>query len=263
MDGLPGRVDDGTWLSGRVRPASQRVVRMDPAVRRVLRPVHTATQARSQLRLVVAAPRPADAARVLDLAGVLQPRPDWALRAARLPVPALPAGADAVARLRSWPPARAAAAAGAGLLARDRDRVPGRISDRAERHRFQRDRRRLCRCYRRRQAAPRQAAVRRLAPRQRQWRHLWPGQLLRLRPVPCRVRLERHMGRPAGRPCGRLGVRPADAARPVASGAPDPRADHRNRVRVPVGRLSVHAVLAQLQQQRFAGRDADRARDAS
>ena len=74
--------------------------------------------------LVAAAPRPARAAVVLGLAGVLQPRPHLRLGAARLPAAALPARADARAAAPAQPrgaataarpaaPARAGAVAGA------------------------------------------------------------------------------------------------------------------------------------------------------
>ena len=80
MDRLPGRVDDGARLPGRVRPARQRAVRVAaavPAVPGAVPPLAAAAVrplAARRRRLVAAAPRPAGAARVLDLAGVLQPR---------------------------------------------------------------------------------------------------------------------------------------------------------------------------------------------
>ena len=53
-------------------------------------------------------------------------------------------------------------------------------------------------------------------------------------------------------------LRPADPARAVPARAPDPRADARDRARLRVGGVSVHAVVAQLQHQRHAGGAAPR-----
>ena len=96
--------------------------------------------------------------------------------------------------------ARAAAApARARALAGARRRLPARLSHRAERHRLERHRRRLRGRDRRAADRPRQAAVRLLSVRQRTRRHLRPGQLRGLRAVRADLRLERHVGRPAGR----------------------------------------------------------------
>ena len=104
---------------------------------------------------------------------------------------------------------------------------------------LERDRRRLRRRDRRRQADPRPAAVRPLAERQRLRRHLRPGQLLRLRPVPADLRLERHLGRPAGRARGGDRVRSAHAARPVlCSGRRVRGPTLGGRARLRVGRVS-------------------------
>ncbi len=258
LDRLPGGMDDGPRLPGRIRAAGECHVRVDPAVRAVHRAV-LAIAAPAGAPPVAAAPGSADAARLLGLAGVLQPRRDRALGAARLPVPALPASADVGARVRARAPARAAAAARPDDLAGDRSRVPGRLPDRPERDQLERDRRRLRGRDRLAQAVARSAAIWELPAGQRPRRHLRTGQLLRLRPVHGDLRLERHLGSAAGRARRGDRLRSADAGRPVLPRSPDPRAEHGNRAGLHVGLLPVHALRAQLQQQRLARGDAGRA----
>ena len=69
VDRLPGRLDDGARLPGRVRPARQRALRLAAAV-----PAVPAAVLRLPPAVLAAAPRPARAALLLGLAGVLQPR---------------------------------------------------------------------------------------------------------------------------------------------------------------------------------------------
>src|SRR5450755_31858 len=203
MDRFSGRLDDGARLSRSVRAAGERMVRVDPdvpAVPGAVSPVAPASRsgpiiAPSRLpRVVAAAARSADAARLLDLAGAVQQRADRALGPARVSVPALPAGADAAAGVRQGRPPRAGAAGGARAMVVAGAGVPGRVPSRPERDQRQRHRRRVRRGDRRGSAAAGQAAVRRLAGRQRDGGHLRAGELLRLRPVPRRVRLEWQLG---------------------------------------------------------------------
>ena len=140
--------------------------------------------------------------------------------------------------------------------------LPGRVPHRPERRQLQRDRRRVRRGDRSRQAAARQAAVRKLAEGQRQRRHLRPGRLLRLRPVPGDLRLERRLGRPPRRPRRRDRVRPAHAVRAVLAGSPRPWPHARRGAGLRLGRVPVHAVDAVLQHQRLAGGAAARRRAA-
>src|SRR5947209_12819173 len=122
---------------------------MDSAVRAVRRAVPAlaaapTTRARvGASALVAAAPRPADAPRLLDLAGAVQPREDRAVDPARVPLPAVPAGANAAARVRPGAAAPPAAPCGAGVVAGGGRAVPGRVQGRAQRHQLERDRRRL------------------------------------------------------------------------------------------------------------------------
>ena len=249
LDRLSGRLDDGPRLPRRVRPQRQRLVHLDPAVhpvRGALLPLAPAADA--------AASRSADAARVLDLAGVLQPRQDRALGPARLPVPAVSAGAHAGARARQGRPARTAANRRPDPLAGRRDRVPDGVPDRAQRAQLERDRRRLRRRDRRDEAAPRAAAVRPLAGRQRLRRHLRPGVLLLLRPVPADLRLERHLGL-AARVTRRGDLLRREHARGPVSDRPQvERQRARDPARLRLGCVSVHAVHAQLQHERRARR---------
>ena len=206
LDRLPGRLVDGPGLPGRVRAPGQRVVRLAAAVRAVHRPVSAvapdagADRRTPAARLVARPPGSARAARLLGLARLLQPREDRDLDPDHLPVHAVPAGPHAAARVRTRASARAVAPVRAGHVAGHRDDLPGRVPGRAERRQLQRDRRRVRRRDRGRQAASREGSVRRLAEGQRERRHLRPGRLLRLRPVPRDLRLERHVGRPARRP---------------------------------------------------------------
>ena len=118
------------------------------------------------------APRPARAAVVLGLAGLLQRRPHRHVGAARLPAAALPPRrACCGSALRRGRP-DAADPAHCALRARRRGSRSAlvflhRLPHRAERHELERDRRRLRGRDRRRPARPRQAAVRALPVRQR------------------------------------------------------------------------------------------------
>ncbi len=69
------------------------------------------------------------------------------------------------------------------------------------------------------EASPRAAAVRPLAGGQRLRRHLRPGVLLLLCPVPADLRLERHLGLAARRARGRDLLRPGHAGRAVSASA--------------------------------------------
>ncbi len=91
VERIPGRLDDGARLHGRLRRARQRALHLAAAVPAVHAPVRRLPPA-----AVAAAPRPAGAAVALGLAGVLQPRQHLGLGSAGLPAPALSAGADAV-----------------------------------------------------------------------------------------------------------------------------------------------------------------------
>ena len=109
---------------------------------------------------------------------------------------------------------------------------------------------------------PRQAALRLLSVRQRTRRHLRPGQLRGVRPVPADLRLERHLGRPARRPRRRDRVRPARGRAALPARPPRARPDAGRRPRLRLGLLPVHAVRAGEQLQRHARRRA-RARGAA
>ncbi len=222
VDRLPGGLDDGAWLRGSVRPRGQRLVHLDPDVRALRGPVRAQTA-------VASAPRSARPARVLDLAGLVQPRPGRPLGAARLSLPALPARADAAPGGRKGPPPRAGAAARPDVVADRRARVPDWLSRRAQRGQLERHRRRLRRCDRGRSVASRPADVRPLAARQRERRYVRPGGLLRLRPLPGHLRVERDLGRPARGPRGGDRLRSAHPAGPVHARSPDPRPVARRR----------------------------------
>ena len=195
VDRLPGRVDDGARLPGRVREARERVVHMAAAVRAVRAAVRQLPPA-----VLAAAPRPARAALVLGVARVLQPRPHLRVRAARIPAAAVPARAHARAAAprrppaRGYPPATAPAAARTDAVARARRGLPARLSHRAQRHRLERHRRRLRGRHRRQQDRGWPEALRSLAGGQRTRRHLRAVQLRGLRPVRAGLRLERQVG---------------------------------------------------------------------
>src|SRR6202035_3899041 len=93
LDRLPGGLDDGPGVPGRLWAACQRSLRVAADVLGLHASLHTlAEAARWALGaregwLVAAPPRPARAARLFDLARALQPRPDRPVRAVRLPVP--------------------------------------------------------------------------------------------------------------------------------------------------------------------------------
>ena len=208
VDGLPGGVVDGARLPGGVRTARQRPLHLAAPVRAVLPAL---------LRLppaaVAAAPRPARAAVVLGVARLLQPRRDLQIGAARLPAAAVPARAHAGAAAPPPPAAAPLAAARARLLAGDRGGVPRRLPRRAERHRWQRHRRRLCGCHRRRADNGGPPALRLLPERQRTRGHVRARQLRGVRALPADLRLERHLGRPPRRPRGGGLLRPRSRRR--------------------------------------------------
>ena len=110
------------------------------------------------------APRPADAARILGLAGVVQQRRSWPRGADDLPVHGVPGGAHGAARLRPRPPARAAAHRDPAchgwrslLIFLVGFRIGLNVAE------LERDRRGLCRRDRCRQDRPRRQALRALA----------------------------------------------------------------------------------------------------
>ena len=149
----------------------------------------------AQAAPVAAAPRPADAARLLGLAGVLQPRRHRAVGAARLSVPALSAGADAAAGLR----ARASRASRCGCVVPISWLAVGvvflvgfriglnvlnsNVIDVGYAGVIGADK-----------LIHGQPLYGHWPERQRLRRHLRAGQLLRLRPVPADLRLERDLG---------------------------------------------------------------------
>ncbi len=245
VDGLSGRVVDGPRISGRVRAAGQRLVHLGAAVPAVHRPVHpVATPADA------AASRPARAARLLGLAGLLQPRRDRPVGPPGLPVHAVPAGAPDAAGVRQGRPARATAHGHPRAVAGGGDHLPGRVPSRPEPPELQRHRRRLLRGDRRRQADPRRGALRPLAQGQHVRRHLRPGQLLPVRPVPRDLRLERDLGQPPGRPCRGDLLRHADGRRAVLPRPPRARRAAGNAARLRLDGLSVHALRDELQHER-------------
>ena len=79
------------------------------------------------------------------------------------------------------------------------------------------------------------------------------GRVLRVRALPADLRVERHVGRPAGGARGGDRVRPADAARAVLAGSPGSRPDAGGGARVRVGGVPVHAVDAVVEYERRAG----------
>ena len=167
--------------------------------------------------------------------------------------------AFARARGREPPPLRLTVPVG---RARDRGGLHPRLPHRAQRHRLERDRRRLRERDRRRPLRRRRAGLRRLPARQPARRHLRPGPLLRLRPVRGAAAVERDVGRPARRPRRGGDVRPADRGGAVAARPPPARAGPRRAARLRVGDVPVHAAGGQLERQRRARRAARHRRDA-
>ena len=100
LDRLPGRVDDGAWLSRAPSARCQLALHLAAALRRLFAAVHSLATAADPL-----ASGPADAARVLDLVGFLQQRQPRAVGAVGLPVHGLSAGAHAAAGGGSRAPA--------------------------------------------------------------------------------------------------------------------------------------------------------------
>ena len=105
--------------------------------------------------------------------------------------------------------------------------------------------------------------LRRLPPRQPARRHLRPRELLRLRPLRAGVPLERPLGRPARGPRGGDLLRRAHRAAAVAARPADPGPHPGDRARLRVGRLPLHPVHAELEQQRLARGGARRGHAAS
>ena len=203
-------------------------------------------------RAVAAAPGPADAARLLDLAGLLQPRRDRAVGAAGVSVPGLPAGCACCC----WPSARAVPreplrlivpinwllfgamfliglriglnilnsnvidVGYAGVIGADK-LIHGHL-------------------------------LYGLWPKDNAYGDTYgPVNYLRLRPLPPDLRLERQLGLAAGRPCRGDRLRPVHRRRALPAGAPDAQPRHGCGVRLRLGRLPVHALGAELQHQRL------------
>ena len=230
---------------------------------------------------VAAQPRPARAAVVLDLAALLQRRRHLHERAARLPAAGLPARPHALDRVPG-PAGHERPAALAGLAAGRGDRLPGRLPDRAQRHaaEAERDRRRLLGRDRRRPdrrgpvalrplPASTTSRSRRAARRTRTARSATacrptaaasrrtsaatptgPSPTSRTCPAYLLLGWEREVGRPSRRAPHLDRVRPARARAAGARRAALRRLPARRDARVRLGRLSVHAVRAQLEHQR-------------
>ena len=122
MDRLPGRLEDGARLLGRLRPQAQRPLRLPAALRDL-----PARPARLAPALAGRQPRPARPARLRRLPLLLQPGRDRRLGAARLPAPPLPASARAL-WIGAPRPGRGAAPGLAGDLAAGRRPLPDRRS---------------------------------------------------------------------------------------------------------------------------------------
>ena len=110
--------------------------------------------------------------------------------------------------------------------------------------------------HRRRPAAARGRALRRVPARQRARRHLRADRLRRLRAVRAALRLGRHLGRPAGGARRRRRVRSRLPRRDVARRPRGRRSTLGPAARLPVGCLPVHAAGRQLRRQRRARRRA-------
>ena len=219
MDRLPGRLEDGPRLLGRLRRQPQLALRLRPALpdlpRRPLR--LEALAARRQ-------PRPRLPARLHRLPLLLQPGRHRGLGAAAVSaarLPPLPGALDRLPRQGGGDPAGLADG-----LAADRGALPDGGAGGAEHGRRGDDRRRLRGDRRRRQDRPRRTDLRQLPGRHPLRRHLRADQLPGLRAVRADLALQRRMGRPARRPrrLGRL--------RPAHLRLPDPaRAAGRGRDR--------------------------------
>ncbi len=248
LHGPAGRMDDGARVQARVRPAHQRPDDLDRALRDL--PDRTA---RLPAPALVAHARPADVARAVDLARVLQRGPGLLVGAPRLPPARLPARAarphrraQRAAADRREQPADLAAGGGRDL--------PDRLPRRARPLQLERHRRRLCGRRRRRSPAERRHAVRdlpdahrcslrhRLLGRHvaglpsgrarrslrepdRARRHLRPDQLRRLRPGSRPARLDGALGRPA------LGAHDVHAVRCAVRARPAVRRQTARRLR--------------------------------
>ena len=241
MDRLPGCLDDGARLSRRVRAAGQRAVRVAAAVPAVPRAVHSPwRRGRRRWSLLH-----------LDLFVLLAFTSRWRSSTTRR------SASRSRSSIRScstcWcgcsrsPSGRGRPGAPLGsrcpLVARHRDRLPGRVPGRPQRHELERDRCRLRGRDRRGQARPRQDAVRRIGRRQRLRRHLRPRQLLRLCARSCAI-----FGwsgswddLPAAHAAA-IALRPADPVRAVLPRPARPRADARGSCSPTRGPLPVHAV---------------------
>ena len=215
VDRLSGGLDDGARLPRRVRAQRQRLVHLDPALHRVRRAVHSLAPAADAV-----APRSADAARVLDLAGVLQPRARSGsrFRSSTRSCSTCWRGCWRSGSARGSPASRCARSCRSRWLAVavvflmafriGLNVLNSNVIDVGYAGVIGAD-----------QADPRTAAVRPLAGRQRLRRHLRPGVLLLLRPVPADLRLERHLGLAAGRARGGDLLRREHARRPVSRSA--------------------------------------------
>src|SRR5439155_9695061 len=90
VDRLPGCLDNGARLPGRVWQARERPLHLAAAVPAVRDPLHRPAQT-----VLPAAPRPARAALLLDLARLLQSRAHLRVGAAGISAAAVSAGAHA------------------------------------------------------------------------------------------------------------------------------------------------------------------------
>src|SRR5581483_3942013 len=272
VDRPAGRVEDGARLARGVRRQADQQL---PGVARVLRPL-PARPRRLAPPARAAEPRPADAALVLRLALVLQPRRRVRGDAARLPRPLL--GGRALPLDRPAQPAAPVPRGLAGLAARRGDGLRRRLPRRPERAGVERDRRRLLGRDRRRPDPARGEPVRalpdrgrppRLRPsgrgrrdqgphpderplrvRERPRRHVRPGVVRGVHPRLRRVRVERQVGHapvrardldPLGPP---LPARPRPRREAARRGAP------RSGARVRLGRVAVLAVRLELEHER-------------
>src|SRR4051812_39324193 len=241
VDGLPGRVDDGARVLGRLRAQGQLAMGLDPAHPAVRRPVR-----RLAAPAADAAPRPRRARRVRCVGRVLQRRADRDLGPAGLPAPRLPARPRPVDRAPQRSPAAGAQAQRAGPHPGDRARVPRRLPDHPQRPRLERHRRRLRGRHRGRPDRRRPDPLRQLPQGQRTRRHVRAGQLRRVRAVRAGDALERALGRPPRRARRVRLLRPRVPAARVPRRPAGARAGPRDHGRVRVGVIPVDAVRDEL-----------------
>ncbi len=237
MDRLPGRLEDGAGLLGRLRPPPERALR-DPA------PIRAVRGRADRLAPSPAGrqPRYRRPARLRRLALVLQPGRHRRLGSAPVPGPPLPVRARPLDRVAGK--GRGHPAGLADRLADRRHPVPDRGPGRPQRRRRGDDRRRLRERRRRRPDLARRTALRQLPRRRLLRRHLRPSQLHRIRPLRGDLAVARDLGRPPGLARRRGRLRPGDdrAARPAR--APDPTRPRgspaRRGARLRLGGLSLH-----------------------